>query len=223
MTRVVSAATPYISKATQRHLRTTDPVMIGKAKSLFIRSLPRFDPSKASLPTYIDRQLQPLIRWQAERTGAVNLPDRMRTDLAQLARMEKEYLDEYGRQPSTRQLAELSGISTGRIAKIRQAQHPVFASSTPMGDGNGEMTDEFGDMGVYNDAAASQAWLRIVRSDLSDIDQTILEHTLGLDGAEVLSNKNLAERLNLSPGAISQRKARIQSILDRESELNPFK
>lgn len=223
LSQVVNTATPFISKAVQRHLQTTDPVSIGRAKAIFIKALPRYDANMASLPTFIDRQLQPMIRWQATRDGAVKLPDRMRTDMAQLARAEKDFVDEFGRAPSTRQLADFSGLSQRRIANIRQAKQQVHTGSAPVGEADGETPAEFSEMPVYNDQAASQAWLNIVKDDLSDIDQFILEHTVGMDGAEILSNRDIAHKLKLSPGAISQRKAKIQSILDRQSELNPFK
>lgn len=221
--RVVSTATPYISKAVQRHLQTTDPVSIGHAKAVFIKSLPRYDANMASLPTFIDRQLQPMIRWQATRDASLKLPDRMRTDIAQLARAEKDYVDEYGRAPSTRQLSDYSGLSTRRIANIRHSKQQVHAGSSAVGEVEGETPDQFSDMPVYNDQAASHAWLNIVRDGLGEIDQYILEHTVGLDGAEIFSNRDISHNLKLTPGAISQRKAKIQAILDRQSELNPFK
>lgn len=223
LSQVVNTATPFISKAVQRHLQTTDPVSIGRAKALFIKALPRYDANMASLPTFIDRQLQPMIRWQATRDGAVRIPDRLRTNTAQLARAEKDFVDEYGRAPSTRQLADYSGLSQRRIASIRKAKRQIHTGSAAVSEVDGEMPDQFSEMPVHNDQAAGQAWLDIVKDDLSDIDQFILERTLGMNGAEIMSNRDIAHQLKLSPGAVSQRKAKIQSILDRQSELNPFK
>jgi DNA-binding NarL/FixJ family response regulator len=46
-----------------------------------------------------------------------------------------------------------------------------------------------------------------------------MEHTLGMNNKKVLSNQEIARKLGLSPGAISQRKARIQQLLDRREDL----
>jgi DNA-directed RNA polymerase specialized sigma subunit len=222
MSSVLTAADPYISRSIQRHLRTSDPVAKGRAKALLAKALPRYDDRMASLPTFIDRQLQPLIRWQAQRHSVVKVTDRMRTESASLARAEKELNDELGREPSTRQLADYTGLPASRIEKIRKSTLNVVPDSHVLGEGADGVQAEAGDMAVDNDQEAFRSWVRFVQSDLGDIDQAILSHTLGLDGAAVLSNKDLAKRLMLSPGAISQRKARIQQILDRGPELNVF-
>jgi len=222
LSQVVSQAKPHLSKAVQRHLRTTDPVAMGKAKALFIAALPRYDAQMSSLPTFIDRQLQPLIRWQATRQGTLRLPDRMRTESAALSNAEKQLKDENGRAPSTRQLADYTGLSSRRIANLRRATINTFTASADVGESLEGTPDQFGDLAVHNDPAASKAWINFVKHDLSDIDQFILERTLGLDGNDKLSNKSIAESLRISPGAVSQRKMRIQQLLDKESELNPF-
>jgi DNA-binding NarL/FixJ family response regulator len=49
-----------------------------------------------------------------------------------------------------------------------------------------------------------------------------MEHTLGLHGKKVLSNQEIARKLRLTPGAVSQRKATIQQLLNQEQELSPF-
>ena len=69
---------------------------------------------------------------------------------------------------------------------------------------------------------ASKFWVELVYSDLDETDQLILAHTLGLRGREVLQNQQLAKKLGISPGAVSQRKQRIQRLLDREQQLSPF-
>jgi hypothetical protein len=49
-----------------------------------------------------------------------------------------------------------------------------------------------------------------------------MEHTLGMNGRRALNNTDLARKLGKSPGAISQAKARIQTMLDQGEELSPF-
>ena len=69
---------------------------------------------------------------------------------------------------------------------------------------------------------AQEYWLKIVYDDLQPVDQRVMELTLGLNGQSKLSNQEIAARLRISPGAVTQRKAKIQAVLDREHDLSPF-
>jgi hypothetical protein len=50
--------------------------------------------------------------------------------------------------------------------------------------------------------------------DLDPHDQVILEYGLGLNGSPKLPAAQIARRLRISPGAVSQRASRIQQQLD---------
>ena len=53
-------------------------------------------------------------------------------------------------------------------------------------------------------------------------DQKIMELSLGMRGHKPLSNLEIAKKLGRSPGALSQRKAKIQAMIDKEEDLSPF-
>ena len=65
-------------------------------------------------------------------------------------------------------------------------------------------------------------WTEIVYQDLGPVDQKIMEMSLGMHGQKKLSNLEIAKKLNRSPGAITQRKMRIQELLNQESDFSPF-
>jgi hypothetical protein len=67
-----------------------------------------------------------------------------------------------------------------------------------------------------------ESWHEFVYHDLDPIDQVILEHSLGLHGKQVLPNQDIARKLKLSPGAISQRKVRIQDQLNALPQTGMF-
>ena len=56
-------------------------------------------------------------------------------------------------------------------------------------------------------------WLKTVYDELDPYHQSIMEYTLGLNGKPVLSNLEIAKKLNRTPGAISQAKKRIEEKL----------
>jgi hypothetical protein len=58
--------------------------------------------------------------------------------------------------------------------------------------------------------------------DFGPVDQLILEYTKGMHGKPILSNQDLAKRLKISPGAVSQRKAKIQQQIDESIGFNLF-
>ena len=65
-------------------------------------------------------------------------------------------------------------------------------------------------------------WTEIVYQYLGPVDQNIMEMALGMHGQKKLSNLEIAKKLNRSPGAITQRKVRIQDLLNQESDFSPF-
>lgn len=220
---LVSALKPQMSRTVRKHIGADDSLAMGKAKSLLVKSLPRYDSRKASIETFVDRQLQPLIRWHSQRSRKIRLPHRMQIDAAKISQAIRDIEDEYGHPATTYQIADHTGLAVRRIEQVRKADKAVVDGSSLVDSVGGESTTTFDELATADDPRATQSWLKIVHADLGRIDQLILEHTAGLDGATIWSNKELARRLKLSPGAISQRKARIQALIDQEFELSPFR
>lgn len=200
---------PHIENAVRRHTGGTSPVNIGRAKTLLIKALPRYD-GRASLGTFVDRQLLPLQRWNARRQVGARIPDNFARERKLLSEAELEFEAENGRLPARSELADLTGLSMSRIQKVLSTNMPVVSeklSANEDGDG-GSMA---GDQAVESDY---QLWPKTVYYSLNPINQFIMEHTMGLYGAKRLSNTEIARKLKISPSAVSQRKAKIQQMLD---------
>ena len=218
--KLVNGLKPAIDKAIYRHVGAPDAVLRGQAKKLVAAALPKYDPSLASLETFVSQQTRPLIRYQSRRKRVVKTPDELQMQATAVGNAYRAFEAENGRSPSNHELADTTGISLKKLKKIRDFDTQVMSGSTQVGEEDGGV--QLGEQGVYDDATASMSFVNLIRDDLPPVDQAIMEHTLGLEGSEVLSNQDLAKKLNLSPGAVSQRKAKIQQILDRETNLNPF-
>ena len=128
---------------------------------------------------------------------------------------ENELRDKLGRDPSDMELADHTSLSHKRIEYIRRAQ-PGLAEGTLAPEGEAEESTGIGPavVGPTNDA-----WLRFVYLDLNPIDQVIMEHSVGLGGKPILPKQSIAAKLGLSPGAISQRAAKIQMLINKRDEL----
>lgn len=193
------------------------PTMQSKAKLLAVEAFHRYDPKRAKLRTHLMTHLQGLRRMGIKETQIIGLPERVGLDLGHLRRAEDELTDRLGRAPSTLELADHSGMSMKRIAHVRKAQPGLPEGSLESIGDPGEETQSLGPAVVSGEG--EKIWHEFVYHDLAPEDQLIMEHTLGLHGKPVLSKQLIAKRLRISPGAVTQRAARIQQKLDQKEEL----
>jgi len=207
LTALIGAASPVIDSALSSY-GSGDPALRGRAKILAVGAVRSFDPKQGvALKTHLMNQLKPLHREAAHRSTVVSVPEKMLADSHQLYRSEQEFIDEHGREPNVTELAARTGYSPDRIAKVREAAKPAVAESLGV-PGTGASHQP----GVQR-TNPQQIWLEFVHHDLGNIDKKILEWKKGLYGQPVLANQEIAQRLNLSPGAVSQRSARIAARL----------
>jgi DNA-directed RNA polymerase specialized sigma subunit len=176
-----------------------------RANILASESLNTFDPEKASLKTHVFNNLKRLQRYQAERGSVVHVPENVRVDSAKIYRYTLEYKDKTGNEPSNAQIADHLGMSAKRVQKARYGGE-VSESQTVM---------DKGDLPGTQKRTTDQVWADYVYHDLDSTNQKIFEWTLGYGGAPVLSKKEIAYKLKISPAAVSQRSATIRKQLEK--------
>jgi len=216
--RMLRAIQPSIDKGIQAHVGSdAGPTIQGHAKRILLQSLQRYDPAESKLSTFVINSLQGLRRVSREQQQIIRTPERVSLDQAHLSSAENDLRDRYGRDPTTEELADSTGLSVARIARVRQYKPPVsegyFIERDESGSGAGHSPTI---------ASSDQPWLEAVYSSLPDQDKLILEHSLGMYGHRPLSTQQIATKLKLSPGAISQRRAKIQAMLDQQEQLGLF-
>lgn len=207
--QLLAALAPHIEHSARKWSKSANPVTLGRARVLAIEALPRYEPGRASLATYIDRQLQPLQRWSARKNLGIKVQTGLVQDLRHLQDAETHLQETLGRAPSYIELADHSGIPLARIAKLQQMHLPLIGEATRDGEDGNKLYAE--DQAVEDN---EDLWQKTVYHSLSPIDQVVMQHTLGLYGARPMSNEAIARKLKVSPGAVSQRKAKIQQLLD---------
>lgn len=215
---LLKAIRPAIDRAVHVYTGTTDPIIVSKARSIALNSLPRYDAKQAKLGTYLMNQLQSLKRVARQQQQVISIPERVQMDSQSLHRVESELTEKLGREPSTAELSRNSGLSAKRIAHVRKFRYPVSESQMTSVDEDG---NESTPGGVQSNEHA-KVWREIVYLDADPIAQKIMEWSFGMHGSPVLSNQAIAIKLRLSPGAVSQRKANIQQMLDSEQEISPY-
>jgi DNA-directed RNA polymerase specialized sigma subunit len=213
---------PTMDKAIAAHVgqgEVKNPLMRSRARRMTLDVMQRYDPAHATRPsTYLYGQMAGLKRVARKQQQILSVPERAQLARGQLQKVQTELYDELGRDPTDDEIADRTGYSATRVRQIQ-------GYGVPMSEGQLEgMYDE--GRGFYSPAVntfkKTNSWAEFIRSDMDPINQQILDHTLGLYGKPQLSNQQIAAKLKLTPGAISQRKAKIQAALDTESELSPF-
>lgn len=198
----------------------TSPTMRSKAKLILLKSLNTYDPKQSKLRTFAMTNLQGLRRSAAEESQIIGVPELVRLDQHRIHNVELELADKLGRPPSSAEVAAAAGVSLKRLEHVRKAKGATAVGTIVKHDATDE---EDMDPTIMAAPAARRrnVYLNFIYQDLDPRDQVIMESTLGLHGKPVLSKGQIAAKLGLSAGAVSQRAARIQAIIDRHED-NPL-
>lgn len=192
----------------------SSPTMRSKAKKLAIEAFDTYDPTRGSMKSHLMGHLQRLHRLAGQEQQIIKLPERVAINKLQVDNASRELEDQLGRQASDQELADYTGLSKARLAYIRQAGKPVAEGNVlrPDDEGSGMYVPGVEQVGLE---PQQSTWLEFVYEDLSPRDQYIMERMLGLHGHRKMNVNQLANALQITPGAVSQRLSRIQQQLDK--------
>jgi|SRR5215471_13519914 len=213
---------PMIDQAIQAHVGPSNPLLVSRARGLALHALRSYDPTRARLRTHLFNQLQGLKRVSRQQSSVLHVPERVSLDRYHLERHTQELMDRLGREPTDEELADATGFSPRRMQRVRSYLPAVAEGTLESADPEGRNQIYGGVILPQQQQSRLDAVRDLVYGDLSPQDQLIMAHALGMGGRRPLSNQQIAARLKRSPGLISQRKAAIQQMLDRVSEISPF-
>lgn len=204
LAKVVTALDPTINSEVQRY-NGSKPLLRSKAKLLAVSAVKTFNPDKgAHLRSWLVTQLQPLSRY-GQQLRPVHASEMAIRQAAELNRLEKEYGDKNGRNPTLAELADEVGIPVARIQKIRNQVKSTVSESAYMESDDEEGKAMPGTMAPDVLGTAEE----IVYDSLSPRDRTIHDLKAGRHGKPVLTNQEIAKRLGVTPALISQRSQQI--------------
>jgi len=168
------------------------------AKMLAMKAFKSYDPNRGTkLRTHLMTQLQPLRRESFKQRSIVRVPERIEADRITLHGASSTFKDAYDRDPSDEELADTTGLSIPRIAQVRGHIRPVSET---------EYVENYGpNLPGVQQISPEDVWADYVYFDLSPIDKKIMEWKTGIYKHEMLSNMDIAKKLKMTPGAISQR------------------
>jgi DNA-directed RNA polymerase specialized sigma subunit len=161
------------------------------------------------------RQLQRLQREGPKISDPMPMPERTRRDSGKIMSMISQATDDIGREPTDEELSELTGLPRRRVTKIRQGlRRRMPESQYTEGFGNDDDDGDNAPEAVTQEQTGYDDWVDATYHDLNETDKVILQYRTGYRGAPKLSNTDIAQRLKISPAAVSQRVTRIQAKLD---------
>lgn len=218
MSNLLTKIQPAIDRGVSAHIgRRVSPVLKSHARRLGMEAIRSYQPHEARLSTHVINRLKGLKRIARKQQNVLSVPERVSLDQGRLFEAETELEDRLGRTASTMELADHTGLSTKRITHIRKFRPAISEGSILTG-----ANQEQGIGLPAVETAPGNAVVEAIYGDLDPVNQQVLEWTLGLHGQTPLPNKQIAAKLNLTPGAISQRKLAIQKKLDELQQLSIF-
>lgn len=212
-TKIVQSVQPVIDTAlTSYGGRSPSPNLRSKARLLTLEALNSYDPTRGNVKNHLLSQLQRIRRLGAKEQNIISIPEQVGLDFGKLNKAETELYDSLGRDPSDEELADFTGLSTRRIRKVRAFNQPISEGMTAVTTEEGANTDIASTL--PNSKNSLDSWLDFVYDDLAPTDKLIMDMTLGRHGRKKADTKDIARRLNITPGAVSQRAAKIQQMID---------
>ena len=207
--KLLEAAEPTINSALTSYAGGNQ-IFRGHARKLALQAFQTYDPSKGTkLRTHLMTQLQPLGRMHREHSQSVKIPERVSIDLYRIQQENQRLFDDLGREPSDKELADATSLPMKRLLHVRRFARPDIPESG-LTFKNEEGAEEVFYPGTEH-PDPQRVWAEYVHHDLNPTDQKILEWKTGMYGKAVLPTTEIAKRLGITSGAVSQRAAHISA------------
>ena len=214
-TQLLSTLQPVIDTAvTSYGGATPSPTLRSRARLMALTALHTYDPQRGNVRTHLLSQLQSLRRLSAQEQNIISIPEQVGLDFQKMHAANQELSDQLSREPTDDELSNYTNLSARRIRKIRAFNQPLAEGTTTI-----ETDDSDNSGGSASNIPGNHrhidAWMNFVYDDLSPVDKLVMDMTLGRNGRRRASTQEIAKKLNITSGAVSQRAAKIQIMLDK--------
>ena len=204
--KIVEHAKPVIQQAAVTYAGSQSPLVLSRGRILAAQAVKSYKPdSGVSLRGWMMRNLQGLNRYRQQLTP-IRAPERAMLDYYRMQQAVKEHQEEMGELPDDLELGRRTGFSPRRLQKLRRMNQSVTPESSLLDDEGSTYLP-----GVGNDSEQA-IWAEMVYHDLDPMNRKIYDMLTGR-GVKPHTPSQVANKLRLSVGAISQRTQKISQLL----------
>lgn len=204
LSSLLKQVNPLINKAVYKQSGSLAPAILeSEAKIQALNAFKTFNPQKqVKLSTHVTNYLKKLTRLNYEHQEVFKVPEARRIKYHTYATVKSHMEEDVGRAPTLEELAEKLGWSYAEVGRFQRENKKELSDAQPISN----------DANFFRKDTAART-LAYIYNDLPPKDKLVLEYTTGYGGKDVLSNKEIMKKLNMTQGQLSYAKTKLTDKL----------